>query len=344
MLNITLAGDGVTFALGAENFYNFNTGEDYTVVTGTGGDDVIADSFADDSIIGGEGGDTLTSNFGADTLLGGLGADRISLAENSDVAVIDGGGGLDTLTLYDVSDLSSASISNIETLHFQSGSTTFAKAQISGKNFTITSESSPANMIVAGTTNDDTVDLGALDLSGFGKTLTVNASDGDDRILAGANMSDGSHITAIDGGDGDDTLTMFNTGDASALDNVSSVENVFIGDVSTTINLGSTLADSGATATIDASAMTGNNTLTFTGAAGNAYHIIGGGGRKHPVRRRGRYAYRRGRRRTPSTAARATIRSWAETATTRSWAPPEPTPWKAGSATTTWKAATATTT
>ena len=258
---------------------DFNTGEDYTVVTGSTGTDEIYDSAADDSLIGGGGGDSLYSSYGADTLLGGLGADRIYVANNSNVAVIDGGDGTDTLDLYETSDLSSTTLSNIEALHFQSGSTTFAKAQISGKNYTITSAGSPANLIVAGTTCNDTVDLGALDLSGFEKTLTVNASDGDDLILAGANMSDEVRTTAINGGDGDDTLTMFSSGSQYALDAVTSVEHVLIGDATaTSITLSGTLTDSESTATIDASAMTGSNTLTFDASGGgdDAYHIIGG--------------------------------------------------------------------
>ena len=280
-LEVTLEGAGSTFSFGT--LHDFVTGEDHTEVTGTGGDDFIYDSAADDSLMGGDGADHLESTGGADTLLGGLGDDTLYVMNNSNIAVIDGGDGgedTNTLKLYEVADLSSATIENINALHFQSGSTTFAKAQISGKDYVVTDEGSPANLIVAGTTGDDTVDISALDLSGYAKDLTINAGEGDDFLISGSNLSYGSKSATINGGDGDDTLTIVNGMNDWALDNVASVENILIADVTNSFNLGNILADSGATATIDASAMTGSNTLNFNAASadGNDYHIIGGDG------------------------------------------------------------------
>ena len=261
-------GAGANLSLSGLTFSpNFVSGEDYVKIVGGAGNDIITGSSADDSIVGGLGDDQLISQSGADTLLGGAGADSLVIYSGSSAAVIDGGEGEDTLSMNGDMDLSSADICGIEELHFQTGSTTFSAAQMDGKDYEVTAAGT-ANMIVNATDGSDVLDLSQLDLESYGQTFTVNLLGGDDKLTIGSNLSDGDYTTYVNGGSGDDSLYLGESGSPSALDHVTSVEHLIFSDESTTIFLDNNgLGDSGSTVTVDATAMTGTNALSFIAAS-----------------------------------------------------------------------------
>ena len=89
-LNLKYGGTGDEFLYG---------GGDPVVIFGGDGDDVVLGSPNDDWLFGMAGNDALNGGRGQDTLMGGAGDDRFLVEAPQDGARIDGGTGIDTLTL-----------------------------------------------------------------------------------------------------------------------------------------------------------------------------------------------------------------------------------------------------
>ncbi|GEM_PF-657232 len=284
------------------------------------GDTVTFDGSAETdghfSMLGGPGTDIFTggglsdtfdmSNGGVDTVHGGGGDDTIGMGGTLTAAdTIDGGAGSDTVTLagaYSSLDLNSAHITNVETITFLGG---FAESAI-----TLTGNISGGAAFLA----INGLAAASLDFDGSGETgstqLDITGSAGND-VLTGSANNDGFNLTAggddtthggagndtfsfggaftaadtIDGGANTDTISL--NGDYSAgltlgATTITSIENIVISAAGHSYNL--TTVDqnvaSGATLTINASALGASDTLTFSGAAENDGHfnIIGGAG------------------------------------------------------------------
>jgi len=229
------------------------------------------------AVYGGAGNDTITGGAkadtfhlekgGNDTALGGGGNDTFYLgsAFTRDDAV-DGGTGHNTVVLEGMGDdaisFTAATMTGIETLVLGAGHF-----------YTLT-------------TNNATVAAGA--------TLTVDATalgSGDPLIFNGSNETDGNFVFAfgsgftstdtLTGGAGNDTLAL--TGGDDILfgaGQLTSIETLMLsgGGYDITTNDGNVAT--GATLTVDASALTGTNALTFDGSAENGgfYTITGGAG------------------------------------------------------------------
>lgn len=72
-------------------------GADQDTLQGGDGNDVLYGGAGNDLMFGGAGNDTINALFGTDTLFGGVGTDSFIVDQNSG-AVVDGGGGTDTLS------------------------------------------------------------------------------------------------------------------------------------------------------------------------------------------------------------------------------------------------------
>ncbi len=231
-------------------------------ITGSGGDDTI----------------TFGSNFStSDTIDGGAGTDTVTLNWNNSTANL-------TFT--------QTTISNVENLVFNDGGTS---------NFVIITTAD--GNVAGGATL--TVDFSGSDSVGADFTFNGSAEqDGHFHIIGPASVNyytvtggalsdtftlgdDGTPHNSVQGGGGDDTLTMTTAGVAVQFDGgtdndtlaltgggtvftnqfgLTSVENLTLDDHTWNITTGGSMVDSGATLSIDASALTASHSLAFNGA------------------------------------------------------------------------------
>ncbi|MDD4952332.1 MAG: calcium-binding protein, partial [Desulfovibrionaceae bacterium] len=109
-------------------------------------------------------------------------------------------------------------------------------------------------------------------------TDTVDAGDGDDLIVMGAELT---WADSIDGGEGTDTLTYTSTGeDTDALDGVTNVEKVVFGDAGTWAAPCDSVVGPEETLIVDGSALSANSALNFNGSqeSNGFFSITGGAG------------------------------------------------------------------
>ena len=130
-------------------------------------------------------------------------------------------------------------------------------------------------MLVNGTTGNDSLDLSAMDMSGYSGWVTVDMLAGDDTLDMGSNMLNAS---IIDGGSGTDVLHYTGTAaQSSELDKVDFVETVILGDTETNIFSNYSGADSGSVMKLDASSLSAGSKLTLDADQGNRpFDIISG--------------------------------------------------------------------
>ncbi len=265
------------------------------------------------AFIGGAGSDTLTggalsntfdlSAGGSDTATGGAGNDTFTMgAALSSGDVLTGGGGSDTVILSGTysQTLAAGNFSGIGTLRLSAGSnytlTTVDANVASGATLIVDASAlAAANAITfngAAETNghfafiggagNDTLTAGTLsatfDLSGGGED-TATGGAGSDIFTMGAALSSGD---VLNGGGGNDTVILSGAySQTLAAANFASIETLRVAAGS---NYALTTVDanvaSGATLTVDASALAAADSFTFNGAAETNGHFafIGGAG------------------------------------------------------------------
>lgn len=230
------AGDGTSS--GANEIDTVTTGAD-VINAGAGSDLVYADNGAD-SVIGGTGFDTLFGGAGADTLdggddndilvggagvdsiLGGFGNDVIRIAQISDInnfaETIDGGDDIDTLDFASLGasgpvDISTAVISNVETLQLGGNDISLTAAQLGAFDNVFGAFAldrifikGPGTADLTGATIASIEEIrgsagaNTIILSGVANGQNVNGLGGADRLTG----SDG--VDTMDGGTENDTL------------------------------------------------------------------------------------------------------------------------------------------
>ncbi|NGZ06870.1 MAG: hypothetical protein G8237_10995 [Magnetococcales bacterium] len=177
---------------------------------GDEGDSLFGDE-GNDTLSGENGSDTLNGGIGTDTLRGGAGNDQFHFGESAEInglaEVIDGGDGADTIQLSQWGvqfNLSSATLTSIETLALNYSHATLSAAQFGAVGTFLGSATSDNYLYLGGS--------GSIDLST--RTLTsierVYGSSGDDTITGTANADNLSGQAGNDiltGGAGNDTLT-----------------------------------------------------------------------------------------------------------------------------------------
>ncbi len=163
------------------------TGADY--ISGGAGTDTAWSGNGDDTVIGGDGADIFGGGGGADSLLGGAGNDTIYGAAGNDIA--DGAGGNDQVYGGDGNDTLTGGAGD-DSIFGGSGNDTLVFEASHGDDYVGAFE----------TKGDNTLDLSALNLSGFG-ALGISQSGAD---------------VVIDTGEGTITLWNTNTGDVTAND------------------------------------------------------------------------------------------------------------------------------
>jgi len=187
-------------------------------------------------LIGGSGGDQITAGAGGAYIIGGLGADTLTGGVANDVFIvgstadvqgdtIDGKGGVNEIVVGGDTDLSAATISNIQTLTLLagdglatykaepvtatvSGSQAMGLTNIGGNPIYQTAETLVVNA------NAATLDLSNLHFSSWDAldTVVINGTDGNDTIT-GTSVNDvidgGAGTDTISGGDGDDVIRYY---------------------------------------------------------------------------------------------------------------------------------------
>ncbi len=167
---------------------------DTLVVTGLGGNDTIdASAFNAGQINltldGGDGNDTIIGSRGADMLIGGAGDDVITGGAGNDVAFM--GDGNDTF-IWNPGDGS-------DTVEGQAGTDTLV-FNGSDANETITVTANGTRVLLTRDVGGVTMDINGVE------NIVINASGGDDVIVAGNGLASLTTLT-IDGGAGNDTIT-----------------------------------------------------------------------------------------------------------------------------------------
>ncbi|HQU67880.1 MAG TPA: Hint domain-containing protein [Albidovulum sp.] len=231
-----------------------------TILGGIGNDTVDGGTEADsidggagnDSLLGGAGvfADTIFGGTGNDTINGGDGADVLTGGDGNDVFQLTGTFGDDTITGGEASEtigdtIDSTAISTNQTLTFSGGEA----GTLSSAGSTATFSEIERFLLGAG---NDTVDGAAANLSMF-----VDAGAGNDSVRGGSVddiLAGGTGNDTIDGGAGADILTGGDGDDRFILSGTFGNDNIVGGE------FGETAGD-----TIDSSAVSTNQTVTFTG-------------------------------------------------------------------------------
>lgn len=162
-------------------------GVDLENVTGGSGQDTIYTNALNNIILGNNGNDYVFASAGTDTINGGEGADTVNYSwaiENFVVSIFDSV----TLTVENIAQGFTDTLSNIETFIFNSISYTFAQLE--------------AFTTITGTNGDDS-------LNGNSGNNTINGGDGNDTIVSGNGddtLIGGAGKDILYGGGGTDTI------------------------------------------------------------------------------------------------------------------------------------------
>ncbi|HYD70460.1 hypothetical protein, partial [Azospirillum sp.] len=269
----------------------------------------------DDSVIGGAGVDLVSTGAGIDSLVGGGGADSLSGGDGNDVFVITassdliglstaetivGGSGNDTLQFkagaFAVNSTDLNAMSGIEKVEFL--------ATTENVSLTLTDAVFTVNGATTITVDASTVTTGDFSLNASGlsaaNSVTVeredtgdgNAAGSGDNILLGAGNDTAkvdqklldNGTTTVAGGAGNDTLTLSyaTTETATATTLASTITGFEVINFGENDDFNLTTVDgnvaSGATLTVDGTALVTTNSLVFNGAAENdgIFNITGG--------------------------------------------------------------------
>ncbi|MGE4428782.1 MAG: beta strand repeat-containing protein, partial [Solirubrobacteraceae bacterium] len=265
----------------------FDTILGFEHVLGGSGNDTLYDSTADNLLSGGEGDDELYGGSGgADTLLGGAGDDTITPGGMVDAGtVLDGGAGDDVLDTVceEILDLRDVEILNIESVHLGDGVLlSMDLTDLAGFSSVVVTHSF-GELDAYGAETADDVDLSGLDISGLtggdGGTLAVDMGSGNDSLtLDSSGFSNYADYLSLDGGAGTDTLT-YAVGSEQTIDNISNFEDiVFVNAASgegVNLTIADTVAEDGATVTLDGRALEGCLFLNVSGEDDSTFTVYG---------------------------------------------------------------------
>ena len=250
----TINGDAGNDTLtGGSAVDTINGGDGNDTINGNGGDDVITGGAGDDTIDGGSGTDSIDGGAGDDTIVTSSGTDTI-----------DGGDGTDILQISSSlrSDISTLTVTNVETLDMNSIASTMTVDQYNW--FTTVTNAAAATLTTAGTLALNTSIVG-VQLANGTNTVTASTTAADYAVTGGTGNDtfniDGATFTAADsfaGGTGVDTLNI--TGNTELTD-------AFFDDASFAavdrVNLSNTTED--VTWVITAGETTATNAFTLDG-------------------------------------------------------------------------------
>jgi hypothetical protein len=254
-----------------------------TIVGGAGNDSIVGGS-ANDSIDGGDGADTITSGAGNDFIQGGNGDDVILVVGDlTSQDTIDGGAGTNTLSVTAASTLDAsffANITNIQRVALTgNGQVTLAAPLSSSATTFDLSQGGAANAgvnrltLAAGYTGATTVlETGLSSNSTGAANVDVIINNANVALTVRGNGAD-MNTVQVTGGTGVDTLVITADSTSVSLANTSGIEAINMvaggtGGVATAV-LSNAIVATGATLTVDASAMT-NASATFGFSAGSA--------------------------------------------------------------------------
>ena len=152
------------------------------------GNDTMDGGGGNDTLVGGAGNDLLIASAGVDNLSGGDGDDGFQLNGATNIAgwVVDGGAGADVVDLIEGTLQLGTSLPFLAVEQLDVWQTTFV-----------------------GTAGGDSYDFRPFATIGFGvgQAVVLNAGDGDDVVYTSNSVVDGGGAHAVDGQNGNDTLT-----------------------------------------------------------------------------------------------------------------------------------------
>ncbi|WP_425994501.1 Ig-like domain-containing protein [Afipia sp. DC4300-2b1] len=302
-IDFLTGGNGVDYIFGGDGADTIDGNGGADKLSGGAGNDNLqlanGDWVAGESIDGGADSDTITLTNGTtvdftsgtissvETLNGSSSVDSVTMSAQQWAALstINLNGSNDTLTVkvdgaVDISGASSTTVSSAETRNVEGGN----------NNDTLTISALQLANLIGGTSNK--IDLGGgtdtiilsnattADLSGVTITSVENlkgSSSNDSITLTAAQLA---ALASLDlGGGTGDTLTL-TTAPTNNLSNVTNVETIVLAGATTSVTTVDGLVASGATLTINGSALSSSQTLTWNGAAetNGAFNITGGAG------------------------------------------------------------------
>ncbi|SPH17457.1 Bifunctional hemolysin/adenylate cyclase [Defluviimonas aquaemixtae] len=267
---------GLPGAVGNDDYVRAGAGND-TVLAGAGndivfggtGNDSIDGGIGNDTLYGEDGNDTLLGGDGNDLLLGGLGTDSLVGGNGNDT--LDGGDGADNLSggAGDDTFRLTGTFGNDTIVGGETGETAGDLIDASGltANTTLSFTGSEAGTLAAGGSTavfseierftlgagDDTVNASAATAG-----VNVDAGAGNDGLTGGVGndtLAGGAGNDTLNGGAGNDSLT------GGAGDDTFRLTGTFGNDTIVGGETGETAGD-----LIDASGLTANTTLSFTGS------------------------------------------------------------------------------
>jgi Ca2+-binding RTX toxin-like protein len=251
--NVASFGNNALMASGASNL---------TINPGSDGDTFDFSSF--------EKGVTISASDGDDVYKFGL---QLNLAD-----IVDGGTGYDELQFTDDGDASSDlnGITNIENIILGDATTnitTLDDLVASGGTLAVTASALSGNNSLNWDASAETD--GSFYIIGSSQNDTIITGAGNDIIDKGLNLSASD---TIDAGAGTDELQFTDNGESrSDLDGVINVETITLGDAATKIITSDSLVSSGEVINVNATSLTGINSLIWDGNAelDGSFHITG---------------------------------------------------------------------
>lgn len=210
-------------------------GTDNDTMDGGIGDDTLAGGYGNDTLQGGDGSDTLRGDWGNDSIMGGNDADTFQIKSVDGRDTLEGGeGGIDSDTLeFTDSDPVVVTFSGNEMGDYtvNGGSTNGTFTQIEGVrggagDDSIDAAASGSNQTLDGGAGSDTIIGGTAgdDIAGGDGDDNLTGGQGNDRLTGG----DGNDTFTYAPGDGDDTITDFNTGNTGPVGDGDLTNNDFV--------------------------------------------------------------------------------------------------------------------
>jgi len=262
-------------------------------ISGNAGDDSIFGGAGNDTLAGGDGADTIEAGSGNDSISGGSGNDVIVMAGNLTSAdVIDGGDGVDTLTIsVALGTTGTPNFTSIELLGLSANSVTQDMNAFSGTGLTQVLISGTGNSITNAASNLTTLNVATTATGGalsFGRlinttadSVTVNFAGGAATTLANTTSFAGEESITIGRfgtTSGSGNLVTFTTPTLTAMKTLTlnGEHNYAIGSNGATAFATLNAANATGTVSVDASASTVAFTATVSGAA--AVTLTGGAG------------------------------------------------------------------
>ena len=273
--------------------------DDFEALAGSAGSEItIATTNDIAAVTGGAGADVVDATSitnGTIVFVGGAGNDKLIVDTSSAGATIvfDGGVGNDTLVLKNGADLTDATtsvtLSGVETITVDGAQADVKASLVSGKTFTITGDGyANSELVINGTASDDTINLSGLTASSAagvgGIKITVDGGNGNDTITLSNNAVE-TVVVGVKGSAGVDVITNFSSADFISFHNATTVKNLVSGTDAVAFAKG-TAAGQFATlddvlATFESGAGKANtlasNSVAFFQFDGKTYALIDGG-------------------------------------------------------------------